>query len=298
MQQVSLFARWALSVFALALGRPALALEQPTPNSCPRPEAGSVVTEPHELRSAHGRLMLDLAIENSLGNDGKTRYCYRLGDGAISPTLRVKPGDWLVLKLDNRLVDLDGTAEDPVHEHHHTKDSVDACHSGVMSLISTNLHFHGLSVPSVCHQDEVLHTSIAPGAPPFEYRFRIPEDEAPGLYWYHPHMHGFSAKQVSGGASGALVVEGLERSIPEVAGLPERVIVIRDQDVLHPDATPSQVDASTTPFVDHDGDAGNTGTDSADRHAICPSISSLCPIPTIRRRPSPCARASANCGVS
>jgi FtsP/CotA-like multicopper oxidase with cupredoxin domain len=73
-------------------------------------------------------------------------------------------------------------------------------------------------------------------------------------------MHGFSAKQVSGGASGALIVEGLERSIPEVAGLPERVIVIRDQALAHPNAAPASVDAATTPFVDHDGDAANAGT--------------------------------------
>ena len=43
-----------------------------------------------------------------------------------------------------------------------------------MTLASTNLHFHGLTVPPVCHQDEVLKTSIQPGDPPFEYRFRIP----------------------------------------------------------------------------------------------------------------------------
>jgi FtsP/CotA-like multicopper oxidase with cupredoxin domain len=67
-------------------------------------------------------------------------------------------------------------------------------------------------------------------------------------------------KQVQSGASGALIIEGMERSMPVVAGLPERVIVIRDQDVLHPDAAPLGVDAATTPFVDHDGDAGNTGT--------------------------------------
>jgi len=32
------------------------------------------------------------------------------------------------------------------------------------------------------------------------------------LYWYHPHIHGFSTKQVLGGASGALIVEGIERA--------------------------------------------------------------------------------------
>ncbi len=221
------------------------------------------------LHSVRGRLELDLSVENVQEADGSTRYCYRLDDGSESPTLRLKPGDWLVLRLRNHLTDLgseDGSGAAPpvaaTHDHGHDlgQQSADPCRGGAMSLISTNLHFHGLSVPAICHQDEVLRTSILPGAAPFEYRFRIPLDEPPGLYWYHPHIHGFSARQVSGGASGALIIEGLERAIPEVSGLPERVLVIRDQDLVHPDAAPATLDAATTPFVDHDGDATNTGT--------------------------------------
>jgi FtsP/CotA-like multicopper oxidase with cupredoxin domain len=136
----------------------------------------------------------------------------------------------------------------------------DPCTSGVMAATATNLHFHGLTMPPVCHQDEVLRTSIQPGDPPFEYRFRIPDDEEPGLNWYHPHIHGFSSKQVSGGASGALIIEGLERAIPEVAGLPERVLVIRDPPLLHPDASPSAAEPVVPkPILDADGDAANNG---------------------------------------
>ena len=83
-----------------------------------------------------------------------------------------------------------------------------------MTPVSTNLHFHGLTVPPVCHQDDVLKTSIQPDDAPFEYRLRIPDDEPPGLYWYHPHIHGFSKAQVLGGASGALIIEGIERADP------------------------------------------------------------------------------------
>jgi FtsP/CotA-like multicopper oxidase with cupredoxin domain len=229
---------------------------------CPRPTAGSAVPEPRELRSVNGRLELDLSVENTREADGSTRYCYRLDDGSESPTLRLSPGDWLILRLRNRLTDLGGAGGAPgaAAAHAHGGLSADPCRSGAMSPLSTNLHFHGLTAPPLCHQDEVLKTSIPPGAAPFEYRLRIPPDEPPGLYWYHPHIHGFSARQVSGGASGALIVEGLERAIPEVGGLPEHVLVIRDQDLLHPEAAPAAVDTATTPFVDHDGDAANTGT--------------------------------------
>lgn len=94
---------------------------------------------------------------------------------------------------------------------------------------STNIHFHGLNVPPVCHGDEVVKTLVPTGAPPFQYRIHIPENEPPGLYWYHPHPHGFTTLQVAGGASGAIIVEGMEKFRPEVAGLPERVILIRQQ---------------------------------------------------------------------
>jgi FtsP/CotA-like multicopper oxidase with cupredoxin domain len=130
-----------------------------------------------------------------------------------------------------------------------------------MTPISTNLHFHGLTAPPVCHQDDVLKTSIQPDDPPFEYRLRIPADEPPGLYWYHPHIHGYSKVQVLGGASGALIIEGIERANPALADLPERVLVIRDQDLLNPDAPPSK----SEPIVpknqlDRDGDSANNGT--------------------------------------
>ena len=72
------------------------------------------------------------------------------------------------------------------------------------------------------------------------YRFRIPPDEPPGLYWYHPHVHGFTNPQVLGGASGAVIVDGIERANQELAGLHEQLFVIRDQELLHPEARPAK----------------------------------------------------------
>jgi FtsP/CotA-like multicopper oxidase with cupredoxin domain len=80
----------------------------------------------------------------------------------------------------------------------------------------------------------VIHTLINSGET-FKYRVRLPANEPPGLYWYHPHVHGLTEAAVQGGASGAIVVEGIENLQPEVAGLPERVLLIRDQPIA--DAT-------------------------------------------------------------
>ena len=148
------------------------------------------------------------------------------------------------------------------HAHMNAEKSQDPCANGSMKSTSTNLHFHGITVPPVCHQDDVLNTSISPGDPPFEYRFRIPENEfPPGLYWYHPHIHGFTKSQVLGGASGAIIIEGIERANKEVAGLPERVLIIRDQDLLNPNAPPSKSEPVVPKMlIDNDGDSANNGT--------------------------------------
>ncbi len=229
---------------------------------CPRPSAGSIVAEPPDLRSHNGLLQVDLTIYQSSDRDRSDRYCYVDSKGNESPNLRVKPGDLVIINLKNGMA-APAPGSSTGHHHSHAGDAQEeaACSSGLMSATSTNLHFHGLTVPPTCHQDDVLNTSIQPSDPPFQYRFRIPADEPPGLYWYHPHIHGFSKQQVLGGASGALIVEGLESANHAVAGLPERVLIIRDEDLLHPNAPPAQSEPVTPKFlVDRDGDAANTGT--------------------------------------
>ena len=228
------------------------------PGACSRPAPGSIVSEPHELRARDGVLNVSLAYFNFKGPNGQPEYCYKSSDGSQAPTLRVKPGDLLILHLDNRLTPAAGPApEDSSHPVAGTP-----CAGAQMTALSTNLHFHGMSIPPVCHQDDVLHTFIQPGDAPFEYKVRVPEDEPAGLYWYHPHVHGFTNPQVLGGASGALIVDGIERANRKVAGLPERTFILRDQELLHPDAPPAKTGAVPPPpvFRDAEGDILNTGT--------------------------------------
>lgn len=227
---------------------------------CPRPAPGSIVSEPADLRSSNGILNVDLIYSSFKTADGQQRYCYQSKDGSQAPTLRLQPGDLLVLHLTNRLTPSSPsdqiTAMQPIPEMPISK----PCASSGMTAFSTNLHFHGMTVPPICHQDDVLHTAVQPGDAPYEYRFRIPADEPPGVYWYHPHVHGFTNPQVLGGASGALIVEGIERANRNLAGLPERVFVIRDQELLHPDAQPARSGFVPPVFRDAEGDILNTGT--------------------------------------
>ena len=252
--------RWMLAVLVLSL-TPALGLAQNINNQvCPRPAAGSVIPEPKDLRSQNGVLKAELTYRSFHDEHGQIRYCYRYRDGSQAPNLRVKPGDWLVLTLKNDLKPMPIKHPAAAMPMAMAMPSANRCGSGTMDAWSTNLHFHGLNIAPVCRQDEVLHTMIAPGDPPFEYRFQIPPDEPPGVYWYHPHVHGFSNAQVLGGASGALIVEGIERANPSLAGLPERVLIIRDQELLNPAAVPTQSSVDVPVLRDAEGDVLNTGT--------------------------------------
>ncbi len=233
---MKLILRSILEVFALLLfcAASVAALGQTNPSQpqvCPaRPASGSVVTDPLLLTSQNGALTLTLTIVNSAGPDGVMRYCYLYGDGSIeAPTLMLNPGDVLTLNLVNHLTT--GTPSDMRPDFHIMTggDTAGPCLGGSMTSTSTNIHFHGLNIPPVCHQDDVIRTSIDANSPPFQYKITIPANEPPGLYWYHPHPHGFTKTQVIGGASGALIVGGVENFAPEVAALPQRVFVIRQQ---------------------------------------------------------------------
>jgi FtsP/CotA-like multicopper oxidase with cupredoxin domain len=232
---------------------------------CPRPSAGSTVKQPVDLRSSGGVLAVDLHFRGETLPDGEQTFCYLYHDSIQSPTLRLHPGDVLKLTLYN---DLEAPAPPAgpsvnAHSHHPSARQTTSCTpDDAMTAFSTNLHFHGLAVSPACHQDEVLHTVVQPHAAAFRYEIHIPLDAEPGLYWYHPHVHGFSNVQVLGGASGAIIIEGMEKLNPLVAGLPERVLVVRDQNLIHPDAKP--LAASGVPQLpvlrDAEGDILNTGT--------------------------------------
>jgi FtsP/CotA-like multicopper oxidase with cupredoxin domain len=252
-----------ISVLALCVASCCHAWSAPIPakSPCPRPQVGSTVEEPEDLRSQNGVLEAELTASDAAQANGSTRYCYTDAANRESPNLRVSPGDLVILHLTNALTDFSRASTGATRAHAHTHFPGNPCTSAIMSPVSTNLHFHGLTIPPVCHQDDVMKTSVQPDDAPFEYRFRVPENEPPGLYWYHPHIHGFSKQQLLGGASGALIVEGIERANKSVAGLPERVFIIRDQDLMNPNAPPAKSEPVVPKFlIDRDGDAANNGT--------------------------------------
>ncbi|MBV9570585.1 MAG: multicopper oxidase domain-containing protein [Alphaproteobacteria bacterium] len=189
---------------------------------CPRPAPGSEVLPPPDLYSSNGVLNVALTYNTAVDELGVTLFCFVTSDGLESPTLHVNPGDTINITLTNMVPGAPGAPAEVVSNRGRV------CGSDTMTLTSTNMHFHGINASPRCHSDEVIRTLVNSGQT-FTYKIKIPKNEPPGLYWYHPHVHSISSPNVLGGGTGAIIVEGIENIQPAVAGLPQRLLVLRDQ---------------------------------------------------------------------
>ena len=156
--------------------------------------------EPLVAASSAGVLRVSLTPKPSVVSVGGRRATVMAYDGQyIPPTLRVRPGDTIKLRLVNALAE------------------------------PTNLHTHGLTVSPRGNSDNVFLT-VAPGQTQ-DYEIRLPTNHPSGLFWYHPHPHGFSDEQTRNAMSGALIVDGLLDPFPTLRHLPERLLLLKDLQV-------------------------------------------------------------------
>jgi FtsP/CotA-like multicopper oxidase with cupredoxin domain len=139
---------------------------------------------------------------------GKSEFRYQGSN--TPPVIRVRPGSTLKIEYRNNL---SPQSREECLDH--------AC------MNMTNLHFHGLHVSPNAPQDDVLSMMAMPGET-LHYSVQVPPQQAPGLYWYHTHPHGESYRQDLDGMSGAIVVEGIDRYVPRVLKMRERILVLRD----------------------------------------------------------------------
>jgi suppressor of ftsI len=166
-----------------------------------------VVADPPEVR---GPFTLVATYDSAVGHNA---FAYN-GD-TVPPTIRVLPGGVIRLHYVNNL---------PIQSN-------EMCAAGGCTNM-TNLHFHGLHISPRSPQDDVLTMMAMPGQA-LEYKVEVPSYAAPGLYWYHTHPHGESARQDLDGMSGAIIVEGIDQYYPQVRSMRERVLILRDQDLEH-----------------------------------------------------------------
>jgi suppressor of ftsI len=139
---------------------------------------------------------------------GETAFSYHGAE--VAPTIRTSPGSTIHL----------------LYQNHMSTHSRELCVDGPCRNM-TNLHFHGLHVSPNAPQDDVLSMMAMPGEN-LRYSVVIPPNQAPGLYWYHTHPHGESYQQSLDGMSGAIVIDGIDRYVPEVRSMKEQILVLRD----------------------------------------------------------------------
>jgi suppressor of ftsI len=161
----------------------------------PRSGTGQSFPNPVMLSSHDGKLHVDLVAAPATYTIGGHRFEGMLyNEQYMPPVWRLRAGDNLTVTLHNQLAE------------------------------ETNLHFHGLNVSPLNNGDNVfLH--IAPRQT-FTYQIKIPERHI-GLFWYHPHAHGDVDRQIIGGMSGGILVEGSDRLYPFLKGLTERVLLLK-----------------------------------------------------------------------
>jgi FtsP/CotA-like multicopper oxidase with cupredoxin domain len=205
-------------------------------NAVPRPEdgPGQPLVLP-EVRASSNRLLdtsltVDYAfnrIWNVKQQKAITVHLRSYGGALVGPTLRVRPGDTLRVRMVNQL---------PPNKPH------DGDINEPHGFNTTNLHTHGLHVSPSGNGDNIL-VMIEPKQQ-FQNEIYIPEDHPPGTFWYHAHVHGSTAIQVSSGMAGVLIVEGGLDDVPEIKSAKEQVFLSQQMPyVKSPDATYYEIES-------------------------------------------------------
>ena len=157
--------------------------------------AAPALIEPQRIRSVNGVLNVTLeAKATMLPFEGGKRWALTYNGTFPGPTLVAKPGDVINVLLKN------------------STDQV------------TNLHTHGPHVSPSGNSDNPF-VMVEPGKS-FKYQFKIPKNQEPGTFWYHPHHHEFVAKQLSAGLAGTIIIEG--ESDKQLTNTSDRVLLFAD----------------------------------------------------------------------
>lgn len=173
-------------------------------------------SEPPEIRSVDGVLNATLTAEIKQIEVAGRQVTARVYNGLyVPPTLRVKPGDVIKLKLVNKID------------------------------MMTNIHTHGLNVSPSGNSDNVfVHVEPSPSEPnAFDYEITIPAGHPAGLFYYHPHAHGNTELQTFSGMSGLLIVEGILDPFPALRGIRERVMALKDIQIQPDGTVPDDIDS-------------------------------------------------------
>src|ERR1700690_2065035 len=146
------------------MAAPAAARSDAADQVCARFATGSATTAPPELKSLNGLLEVTFKFLTATDSQGLVRYCFVTDTGLQAPTLRVSPGDQLIIHFQNDLpaasassasdnmagmkmsLASNATTSNSTTSNSTTRaattSSSSAC-NGAMSATATNIHFHG-----------------------------------------------------------------------------------------------------------------------------------------------------------
>ncbi|TKC96376.1 multicopper oxidase family protein [Polyangium fumosum] len=195
----------------------------------PQPTPSRELFNPATVRAKDGLLDIEMTITETEVTVGTYTFMTRAytglkvnaGEASFEgtytgtipgPSIELRPGDQLKLKLINGLPDDDSAVDPP--DCGMTTSGGHGGHGPGMQNNTTNFHTHGLHVDPGPPGDDVF-LEIGPGES-YDFVIDIPKDEVmpdgtmadhpAGTYWYHPHFHGATAIQVGGGMAGALII--------------------------------------------------------------------------------------------
>jgi len=173
---------------------------------------------PTILASSGGELRTTLTVAPATFTiDGKTVTSAVYNGSFTPPVLKLEPGDTLFLELANQYTE------------------------------ATNIHYHGLNVSPRINADATvsdnIFVTVEPGAK-LQYKVEIPTWHNPGAYWYHTHKHELAERQVMGGLSGGLIIDGVLDPFPQLAGITERIMLLKDIQITPQGTIPDPVDPS------------------------------------------------------
>ncbi len=153
---------------------------------------------------AAGRIPLEVAKGRHAFAPGGDAASAGVNGAYLGPTVRLATGRSVTLSVANRMEE------------------------------ETTLHWHGLFVPS--DLDGGPHNVIAPGG---RWEPEVTVDQPASLNWFHPHLHGATARQTHMGLAGLMIVDDGKdgaRGLPQAYGVDDLPLVLQDRRALTGDA--------------------------------------------------------------
>lgn len=155
--------------------------------------------DPPTLESIGGVLAVTLEAKPSEILIRNKRVTSNVYNGLyVPPVLRLRQGDLLQIEHVNETADL-----------------------------RLNFHSHGVITSPLGNGDNVVGVDVPPGAT-FDNSIAIDSANSSGMYWYHTHVHEYVNDSLSNGLAGALIIGDPLEGFPELAGITERVMVLKD----------------------------------------------------------------------